>query len=156
MWRGTRGKAISVSFCQERLWGVLAGQASLRKAVFELDPKGLARFLQAGEGKKGQSRQEEQRGKEHGGRKAWGTSGDTKNTAPLSTRARRGQAQEMGLDHMAGPACIGPPVQLSSGAGTGGSWRDSKQANDSSGEDFSLISSQRGKLVVTDHSNISW
>lgn len=28
--------------------GILAGQASLRKAVFELDPKGSARFLQAG------------------------------------------------------------------------------------------------------------
>lgn len=135
--------------------GVQAGQALPRKVVFEPDLKGLARFLQAEEGKKGQSRQDEQRDEKHRGRKACGITGDRKNTAPLSMGARRGQGQEMGLDHVAGPACAGPPVQLSSAAGAGGSLRDSEQADVSSGEDFRLTSSQRGKHVVTDLSHVS-
>lgn len=80
-----------------------AGKALPRKVVFGLDLKGLARFLPAEEGKKGQSRQEEQWEEKHGGRKACGTSGDRK------SRYRAGSGNGAGRG-------AGPPGQGRTGA----------------------------------------
>lgn len=80
---------------------VLAGTALPREVTFELDLKGLARFPQAAEGKKGQSRQGEQQEDKQGGRKACGTLRDGRDTAWRSMKASTGQGQDTGRDNVA-------------------------------------------------------
>ena len=81
---------------------VLAEKVLLRKVMSELDLKGSGRFFPAEEGKKGQSRQKEQRVEMLKGRKAYGIFGGQKEHS-MAEESQWWAGQEIRLDAVAGP-----------------------------------------------------